>query len=66
VNGGNTLSWLPLLQKIQRAGKLIMVDALPHEVETLCANLEPEGLLVATAVTTVEEAAALRKKCMRR
>ena len=63
VNGGKTLSWLPLLQKIQRAGKLIMVDALPHEVEELCANLEPEGLFVGTAVETKEEADRLLRKC---
>ncbi|MHB9023312.1 MAG: hypothetical protein ACYC7E_03945 [Armatimonadota bacterium] len=62
VNGGNTLDWLPLLQKIQRAGKLIMVDCRPQEVEELCANLQPEGLFVATAVDTPEEADALLRK----
>ncbi|HEY3417095.1 MAG TPA: hypothetical protein VGM23_09450 [Armatimonadota bacterium] len=62
VNGGQTLSWLPLLQQIQRAGKLLMVDCLPHEAEELCASLEPEGLFVATAVDTPEEADALLKK----
>ncbi|MHB9134238.1 MAG: uroporphyrinogen decarboxylase/cobalamine-independent methonine synthase family protein [Armatimonadota bacterium] len=65
VNGGKTLSWLPLLKKIQQAGKLVVVDALPDEVETLCAELEPEGLFVGTACKTPEEAEALLAKIYR-
>jgi hypothetical protein len=61
VNGGKTLDWLPLLQKIQRAGKVLMVDCLPQEAEELCAALEPEGLFVGTACATPEEGEALLK-----
>lgn len=59
VNGGATLSWVPLLRKIQQAGKVVMVDGRPEEIIALSQALAPEGLLLCTACDTPEEAKAL-------
>lgn len=66
VNGGSTLSWLPLLKKIQKAGKLILVDGLPEDICRLCQELEPAGLFVGTATETAEESRDLIKNIRKR
>ena len=53
------LHWLPLLKRIQAAGKGVWVQALPAEVETLLAELQPEGLLLRVHCDTPDEADAL-------
>jgi hypothetical protein len=53
------LHWLPLLKRIQAAGKGIWVQALAEEVETLLAELKPEGLLLRVSCETPAEADAL-------
>ena len=48
--------WIPLLQRIQDAGKNIHIDVLPHEIKTLCENLRPEGLMFNISAASVDEA----------
>jgi hypothetical protein len=38
--------WLPVLRKIQAAGKCVQVTASPEDLPALCANLRPEGLIL--------------------
>jgi len=38
--------WLALLKKIQKAGKLIHINCRLADVETVCSELEPEGVLL--------------------
>jgi hypothetical protein len=48
--------WIPLLQRIQAAGKLLVLECEKWEVEKLLAALRPEGLLLQTRCDSVEEA----------
>ncbi len=66
VNGGPTLRWLTLMQRIQAAGKALLVDCLPGEVEELCQSLKPAGLYLATAAESTEQAEALQAIVTRR
>ena len=54
--------WIPLLQRIQEAGKLQVLYCQDWEVEPLLAALEPEGILLSTACGSVREANALEKR----
>jgi len=38
--------WVELLKKIQNAGKLIHIQCEPDDVEPLCSELNPEGVLL--------------------
>ncbi len=40
--------WIPLLQTIQAAGKLLVLSCEPWEVNTLLTELRPEGVLLQT------------------
>jgi 5-methyltetrahydrofolate--homocysteine methyltransferase len=51
--------WIPLLQRIQRGGKLLVLDCEPWEVKRLLTELKPEGLLLRTSCGSVEEAERL-------
>ena len=51
--------WIPLLQKIQRAGKLLYLNVEPWEVSTLLEELAPGGVILDTHCASVEEADAL-------
>lgn len=51
--------WIPLLQRIQSAGKLLQMYCEAWEVERLLAELRPEGLLLSTTCNSVEEAESL-------
>lgn len=62
INGGATLDWIPLLKRIQKGGKLVFIDTEPQNVEQLCRQLAPEGLLVATACATEAESRELIRK----
>ncbi len=58
--GAPTMSrWLPLLRRIQARGTGLCLSCEPTEVETLSAELEPEGLFLSTNAATPEEADAL-------
>jgi len=38
------MQWLPVIKKIQAAGKGVIVDLRLHELEPFIAATEPEGL----------------------
>ncbi|HSJ54924.1 MAG TPA: hypothetical protein VLC52_14380, partial [Anaerolineae bacterium] len=40
------LSWVPMLQKIQRRGRSLQVICPPEEVLPICQALKPEGLMI--------------------
>ena len=51
--------WIPLLQRIQDSGKLLVLGCKPSEVEILFSTLRPEGVFLRTRTKTLEEADAL-------
>jgi hypothetical protein len=57
--------WIRLLRRIQASRKLLVLDCEPWEVETLLAELEPEGLLLSTQCESEEIAKELLKKVPR-
>lgn len=54
--------WIPLLKRIQAAGKAIHVSVEPWEVETMLRELSSRGLLMQTRVDSEEEARDLVAK----
>jgi hypothetical protein len=66
VNGGSTISWIPLLQKIQQAGKLVEVDGSPDEIDELSRRLDPGGLFLATSFPTRADAEEMVRRFERR
>ena len=56
ANTGSMLRWLPVLHRIQAAGKLLHLTVEPEEVEPLLRELAPEGLCLATSVRSEAEA----------
>jgi len=57
--------WIPLLRKIQDAGRLIHIDAYPSDVPVLLKELRPQGLflnLVGATAAEAEELFALAAK----
>jgi len=54
--------WVPLLRRIQGAGKLIYINCEKEEVGFLLKELPPEGLLLETYCDSIEEAEDLLKK----
>lgn len=53
------IRWVPLLRRIQAAGKSLHISATPPEVPALLEALRPEGLMIHTHTDTEEEARAL-------
>lgn len=53
------LHWIPLLQKIQGAGKSIHVSVNAAEIPSLIPHLRPEGLCIAAGCETPEQAEEL-------
>ncbi len=60
-----TREWVPLLRKIQKAGKLIYISCEKEEVEFLLRELSPESLLLETYCDSIEVAQELLKKVKR-
>lgn len=54
--------WIPLLRRIQRAGKGLHLSVTPEEVEVLLSELSPEGLMLSTSVRSEAEAKDLLRK----
>jgi len=54
--------WIPLLKRIQAGGKSLHLWVWPHEIQTLMEELQPEGLLLNTHVTSELEARHLLDK----
>jgi hypothetical protein len=53
----SAVEWLPMLQKIQAAGKSVYVTAGPDEVRSILEGLSPKGLMIAVlgAFESLEE-----------
>ncbi len=56
------LIWVPLLKRIQQAGKLVQIGVPAHEVEPLLKHLSPKGLMLDTWCATEGEALDLLRK----
>lgn len=54
--------WIPVLKKIQDAGKLIQVNIEAQELDVLMDNLKPEGVLYSTSCPSEQDAKDLIKK----
>jgi len=54
--------WVPLLKRIQDAGKSLHLSVDPYEVQILLEELEPEGLMLRTRVASEAEARDLLNK----
>ena len=50
-----TVEWIPLLKKIQEAGKLVYVYCTKDNVKQLLDELNPEGLMLVTSCNTEGE-----------
>ena len=48
--------WIPLLKRIQAAGRGLHLQTEPEHVETLLSELSPKGLMLHTAVDSEDEA----------
>ena len=60
AGGGSVLQYIPLLRKIQKAGKLVSAFCEKGELERLFDELEPEGMfLIVTDCESVDEANAV-------
>lgn len=53
--------WLPVLKKIQDAGKLIHIDIVPEDLPILLKELKPEGVLYRMNCASTEEADEMMK-----
>ena len=58
------LAWLELFQRIQAAGKGVVIYLPYHEVEAAVQALRPEGLFILTGAPTVAAAEALLAKAV--
>lgn len=54
--------WIPMMQKIQQAGKNIIVDIVYDDIEPLLKNLAPEGLMLNAYCNSPQEADAVMEK----
>jgi len=55
------LQWLPLIKRIQSAGKSVVVDLKPHELERFMAEMEPEGVFLCIAAEEDEQEPLLKR-----
>lgn len=55
------LQWLPLIRRIQEAGKSVVVDLKLDELEPLMAALRPEGLFLFIPAADAEQEDVLRR-----
>lgn len=53
--------WVPVLKKIQEAGKMIHTDIVPSDLPVLLEEIKPEGVLYRVNCASVEEAEAVMK-----
>lgn len=55
------LQWVPLIQKIQAAGKSVVVDVAPDELDDLIASVRPEGIYLWIGAEPGTEEAIIRR-----
>ena len=58
---GTKVQWIPLLKRIQAAGKNVVMSAEVHEVEPLMRELSSRGLMLIVEAPTEDDARALLK-----
>jgi hypothetical protein len=56
------MQWVPLIKRIQAAGKSVMVDLTHDELEDFIAAVRPEGILLTMASVDEEEERAILKR----
>jgi hypothetical protein len=62
AGSGSMLQWIPLLKRIQRAGKLVHIAVAPEEVGPLLAELSAPGLMLSMGCSSEAEAGALLRQ----
>lgn len=55
------LQWVPLLKRIQAAGKSVIVDLQPAELDEFMAAIKPEGIFICISVAPGQESEILRR-----
>jgi hypothetical protein len=56
------LQWVPLIRRIQAAGKSVVVDLNKSELEDFISAVKPEGILLCVASASEEEEQAILKR----
>lgn len=59
---GPATRWLPVYRRIQDAGKKLHITLTPGEIDAFMAELRPEGVMLSTTASSVEEADAILAK----
>jgi hypothetical protein len=55
------MQWLPVIKKIQAAGKSVIVDLQPSELEGFIAATKPEGILLCISAPQDIQPAILKR-----
>ena len=55
------MQWVPLIMRIQAAGKSVVVDLKPYELEPFMEQVRPEGIFLSIAADDHEQEAILRR-----
>jgi hypothetical protein len=55
------MQWLPVIRRIQAAGKGVIIDLQLHELEGCIAELKPEGLYLCLAAAEKDQPAILKR-----
>jgi len=56
------MQWVPLIRRIQAAGKSVVVDLTPAELEDFIGAVRPEGILLCLASENEEEELAILRR----
>jgi hypothetical protein len=55
------LQWVPLIEKIQQAGKSVIVDLVPAELDAFMRQVDPAGIMLWINAEPEHQAEILRK-----
>ncbi len=64
-NGQPILQWVPLIRRMLAAGKSVVVDLKPAELEAFIDAMDPEGLLLCMEAADEDEERAILKRLER-
>lgn len=64
-NGRPIMQWVPLIKRVQAAGKSIVVDLQLHELEDFMAAVRPEGILLCIDESKPETQQAVLDRLLR-
>jgi hypothetical protein len=59
------MQWVPLIKKIQKAGKGVVVDISQAELESFIAEVPPKGIYLCMQAESAEEEEAILKRIER-